>query len=128
MGMQQDQKKCSNITPSWFTGRWRDWHRGHGCCQDDGKDRSNAAVIEIEQHKQHAASGYLTDAELCFLRASTSSGNDLLVRALDELKARRAAEEPEPKSEPEHSCGQCGYSGAEDDFHACPGLPGENIF
>ena len=27
-----------------------------------------------------------------------------------------------------HHCGQCGWSGNEDDFHACPGLPGENQF
>lgn len=82
---------CKDPSPSWFTGHWRDWHRGHGCYQDDGKDRSNAAVIEIEQHRQNAATGYLTDAELAFLRARTTSGDTLLVRALDELKARRAA-------------------------------------
>lgn len=28
--------------------------------------------------------------------------------------------------EPEHACGQCGWSGH--GFHACPGLPGENTF
>src|SRR5947208_4331453 len=88
------KSSCPDNTPPWFTGHWRDWHRGHGCYQDDGKDRSDAAVIEIEQHKQNkqnAGTGYLTDAELRFLRARTTSGDELLVRALDELKARRSA-------------------------------------
>ena len=89
------RKPCSNGTPSWFTGHWRDWHRGHGCDQDDGKDRSNAAVIEIEQHRKRAATGFLTDAELGLLHARTTSGDDLLVRALAELTARRATEDLE---------------------------------
>lgn len=85
-------KPCTDNAPSWFVGHWRDWHRGHGCDRDDGKDRSNAAVIEIEQHRRNAATGYLTDAELSFLRARTTSGDDLLVRALDELAARRSTD------------------------------------
>ena len=82
---------CTDHTPSWFVGHWRDWHRGHGCNKDDGKPRSDAGINEIEQHAANTATGFLTDAELRFLRASTTSGNDLLVRALDELAARRAA-------------------------------------
>jgi hypothetical protein len=35
------------MTPPWFTGRWRDWHRGHGCHLDDGKSRSEEALEEI---------------------------------------------------------------------------------
>ena len=84
-------KPCANGTPPWFTGRWQDWHRGHGCDRDDGKPRSEDAKIEIAQHAENAATGFLTDAELRTLRASTTSGNTLLVRALDELAARRAA-------------------------------------
>jgi hypothetical protein len=87
-------KTCDNRTPPWFVGHWRDWHRGHGCDQDDGKPRSEAAKTEIIQHEANADTGYLTDAELRFLRASTTSGNALLVRALDELAVRRAGGSP----------------------------------
>jgi hypothetical protein len=84
-------KPCTCGTPPWFTGHWRDWHRGHGCDRDDGKPRTEDARIEIAQHAANAESGFLTDAELRFLRAATTSGNDLLVRALDELATRRVA-------------------------------------
>lgn len=90
--MSDSKPHCTNSTPSWFVGHWKDWHRGHGCSQDDGKPRTEDARIEIEQHEARATTGYLTDAELRFLRASTTSGNELLVRALDELTARRSAE------------------------------------
>ena len=40
--------RCRDFTPPEFTGRWRDWHRGHGCHLDDGKPRSQAGVAEIE--------------------------------------------------------------------------------
>jgi hypothetical protein len=82
---------CSNNSPSWFTGHWRDWHRGHGCDRDDGKPRREDAIVEIAQHAANEGTRFLTDAELRFLRARTTSGDDLLVRALDELKARRAS-------------------------------------
>ena len=85
-------KPCTNGTPPWFTGHWRDWHRGHGCDLDDDRPRSENAKTEIVQHAANKATGYLTDAELRMLRAATTSGNELLVRALDELTARRAAE------------------------------------
>jgi hypothetical protein len=85
-------KICENNTPPWFTGHWHDWHRGHGCPQDDGKPRSPEGLTEVAQHAANQDTGYLTDAELRFLRASTTSGDDLLVRALDELKERRAAD------------------------------------
>lgn len=81
---------CSDDTPRWFTGRWRDWHRGHGCDKDDGNPRSIEAVVEIDQHAANIGTGYLTDAELSYLRARTTSGDTLLVRAFDELRARRA--------------------------------------
>lgn len=90
-------KPCTNGTPPWFTGHWRDWHRGHGCDRDDGTPRSDDAKTEIVQHEANAATGFLTDAELRMLRASTTSGNDLLVRALDELAARRARERTDSK-------------------------------
>lgn len=83
-------KPCPSGTPSWFTGHWRDWHRGHGCDRDDGKQRSEAAITEVAQHETNKDTGYLTDAELSLLRARTTSGDTLLVRALDELAARRA--------------------------------------
>lgn len=89
--MPQLNESCTDHTPSWFVGHWRDWHRGHGCARDDGKPRSDDAKTEIAQHAANVATGFLTDAELRLLRASTTSGNDLLVRALDELVARRAA-------------------------------------
>lgn len=85
-------KSCENCTPPWFVGHWRDWHRGHGCDQDDGSPRSDEAATEIGQHAANEHTGYLTDAELRFLRAATTSGNELLVRALDELTARREAD------------------------------------
>lgn len=92
--MSELKRACSNHSPSWFVGHWREWHRGHGCDQDDGKPRSDIAATEIAQHEAYdrVDSKYLTDAELSFLRASTTSGNELLVRALDELAARRTAE------------------------------------
>jgi len=90
--MSELDKPCSSPTPPWFTGHWKDWHRGHGCKQDDGKPRSDAATTEIAQHEANRDTGYLTDAELRFLRASTTSGNELLCRALDELAARRTAD------------------------------------
>jgi len=89
--MPELTQACTDHTPSWFVGHWRDWHRGHGC-DKDGKPRSDAAKTEITQHAANADTGFLTDAELRFLRASTTSGNELLVRALNELAARRAAE------------------------------------
>src|SRR5271163_3416142 len=92
--MTSSTNTCTTNAPRWFTGHWRDWHRGHGCPQDDGKPRSPEALSEVTQHEANQSTGYLTDAELRFLRASTTSGNDLLVRALDELKVRRAAEKP----------------------------------
>lgn len=93
-------KICTNHCPSWFTGHWADWHRGHGCNRDDGKSRSETAVTEIAQHTANKATGYLTDAELRLLRARTTSGDTLLVRALGELRERREAEKPvnEPPS------------------------------
>jgi hypothetical protein len=94
---------CSNHTPPWFIGHWRDWHRGHGCAADDGVPRSDAASAEIAQHAANETSGFLTDAELSFLRASTTAGNALLVRALDELAKRRAAERKIPAAPVDHS-------------------------
>jgi hypothetical protein len=90
--MTNSAKPCSNGTLSWFTGHWRDWHRGHGCDRDDGKPRSEAAVTEVAQHEANEDTGYLTDAELSFLRTRTTSGDELLVRALDELRDRRTAD------------------------------------
>lgn len=88
--MPQLNETCGDHTPRWFVGHWREWHRGHGCDKDDGKPRSIVATTEIEQHAENADTGFLTDAELGFLRASTTSGNELLVRALDELAVRRS--------------------------------------
>jgi hypothetical protein len=88
-------KTCTDRSPPWFVGHWRDWHRGHGCDQDDGKPRSEKAQTEIAQHEASEASGILTDAELRYLCAATTSGDTLLVRALVELTARRAGTAPE---------------------------------
>ncbi len=87
---------CSNSSPPWFTGHWRDWHRGHSCDRDDGKPRSEAAITEVAQHTANEDTGYLTDAELSFLRARTTSGDTLLVRAIAELTARRSAATRDP--------------------------------
>lgn len=83
-------QNCPDNTHGWFIGDWRDWHRGHGCRNDDGLARSAEAVAEISQHHANKDTGRLTDAELAHLRARTTSGDTLLVRALDELRARRA--------------------------------------
>ena len=101
--MTTQQKTCTDNTPRWFVGHWRDWHRGHGCSQDDGKPRSDDAKAEIAQHGANKDTGYLTDAELSFLRASTTSGNEMLVRALDELKDRRATEKKRAAASFDHS-------------------------
>src|SRR3982751_197288 len=85
-----EKPRCSDSTPPWFIGHWREWHRGHRCEFDDGKPRSEAAITEVLQHAANKTTGHLTDAELRFLQARTTSGDELLVRALDELKMRRA--------------------------------------
>jgi hypothetical protein len=87
-----DAKTCSNNTPPWFAGHWRDWHRGHGCDRDDGAPRSEEARAAIAQHEalKGTVNGFLTDDELILLRARTAPGDTLLVRALDELRVRRA--------------------------------------
>lgn len=41
------QSECTNSSPPWFTGRWRDWHRGHGCNKDDGYPRTTEGAAEI---------------------------------------------------------------------------------
>lgn len=43
---------CSNTSPRWFSGHWRDWHRGHGCEKDDGKPRSEAAKSAISNYQR----------------------------------------------------------------------------
>jgi hypothetical protein len=47
--------ECHDYSPPWFTGRWRDWHRGHGCRLDDGKPRSDEAIAEIQAHDSATA-------------------------------------------------------------------------
>lgn len=42
---------CNDNTPPWFTGRWQDWHRGHGCNKDDGKPRTEAGQRELDQQR-----------------------------------------------------------------------------
>src|SRR4029077_11737246 len=56
------------------------------CAHDDGKPRSEAAAAEIFQHAANRVTGCLTDAGLGYLRARATSGDTLLVRALDELR------------------------------------------
>lgn len=98
----QTKDPCGDPTPPWFVGHWRDWHRGHGCALDDGQPRSARATTEVAQHAANKTSGFLTDAELSFLRAATTAGNELLVRALDELAERRAVER-KPAASFDHS-------------------------
>jgi hypothetical protein len=112
-------KPCEDNTPPWFTGSWRDWHRGHGCDRDDGKPRSAEAIVEIAQHEANKASGHLTDAELRFLRASTTSGNAVLVRALDELTERRSVERARAIASFDHSTRTTKYFEALLGYCAC---------
>ncbi len=53
-----------------------------------------AQLVPIDDPDDERVADYLrlTDAELRFVRGRTTSGDTLLVRALDELAARRAAE------------------------------------
>jgi len=44
-----NDKSCRNWSPPWFTGRWRDWHRGHGCELDDGKSCTPEGLLEIKR-------------------------------------------------------------------------------
>jgi hypothetical protein len=120
--MSDSKLHCTNGTPAWFTGHWRDWHRGHGCDRDDGKTRSEDAMTEVAQHAAYTVSGFLTDAELRMLRASTTSGNDLLMRALDELTARRARD-AHPRTVPVHTMKgppgwRCECGASFDDYYA----------
>jgi len=83
------KSSCTNNTPPGFVGHWREWHRGHGCDRDDGKPRSDAAKTEIAQMDANKTTGFLTDAELDHLRAATTSGDTLRLRAIEELRFRR---------------------------------------
>ena len=47
--LNRQEGRCSNDSPPWFTGRWRDWHRGHGCDKDDGEPRTPEGALEIEK-------------------------------------------------------------------------------
>ena len=49
-GWEAKRPQCKDYSPPWYGGRWRDWHRGHGCHLDDGKPRSNEAQEEIKRH------------------------------------------------------------------------------
>lgn len=46
-GHRLPMKRCTNFCPPEFTGRWIDWHRGHGCDKDDGKPRTPEGEHEI---------------------------------------------------------------------------------
>jgi hypothetical protein len=46
--LNNQKERCTNDSPPWFTGRWRDWHRGHGCDKDDGQPRTIEGALEIE--------------------------------------------------------------------------------
>ena len=59
-------EQCRNMSPPWFTGRWRDWHRGHGCNLDDGKPRSDEAKAEIVAHGQDQLAAALERAGVVF--------------------------------------------------------------
>lgn len=50
---QGDKPPCKDMSPPWFTGRWRDWHRGHGCDKDDGRPRTPEGQAEIERGGRH---------------------------------------------------------------------------
>lgn len=47
-------ERCAKWSEPWFKGSWRDWHRGHGCNLDDGKQRTEAAQQEINAHEAGA--------------------------------------------------------------------------
>lgn len=47
-------RTCNDNSPAWFAGRWRDWHRGHGCDKDDGRPRTEHGAAEIERHGRSA--------------------------------------------------------------------------
>ncbi len=36
------EERCPNMSPGWFRGHWKEWHRGHGCNLDDGKGARTA--------------------------------------------------------------------------------------
>jgi hypothetical protein len=84
------KNKCPNNSPAWFTSHWHDLAPRSRLPPDDGLARSAEAVAEISQHHANRDTGHLSDAELAHLRARTTSGDTLLVRALDELRTRRA--------------------------------------
>ncbi len=46
--LNRQEGRCTNNSPPWFTGRWRDWHRGHGCDKDDGQPRTVEGALEIQ--------------------------------------------------------------------------------
>jgi hypothetical protein len=31
---QAERLRCTDDTPAWYSGHWREWHRGHGCEKD----------------------------------------------------------------------------------------------
>ena len=54
--LNRQEARCTNDSPPWFTGRWRDWHRGHGCDKDDGQPRTLEGALEI-MHRERRPAG-----------------------------------------------------------------------
>jgi hypothetical protein len=79
-GVVRAEGSCSSTAPAWFTGHWRDWHRGHGCDRDDGKPRTeisqpelDVSVLSVRPHPDQASHnpGYWA-VQFCVSRAGTT--------------------------------------------------------
>lgn len=57
--------QCSDWSPPHWTGRWRDWHRGHNCNLDPN-------LVGETHHRLRP----LTDSEYCDLYAALTSDDD----------------------------------------------------
>ncbi len=56
----------------------------------------------------------------------TSTWGEIVAR--ESKNPRSLTDDPEPEALHTQHCTQCGWSGTDADCHACPGLPGENVF
>lgn len=77
---------CLNQSPPWWSGTWREWHRGHGCAMDDGKATE---ALDVKRQRDEMDRAYALLAErLAIVRTQ----RDELLAALKGLRALILAE------------------------------------
>jgi hypothetical protein len=94
------RKECGDNSPEWWTGRWQDWHRGHGCGKDDGKPCTPEGVAEFAAHGRlpgratpapaQRAEALLREARRYLLDPWTRQERDALRASIEHYLAARA--------------------------------------